>query len=202
MASTNTVRTYAKADTATGNVNVASLATEIDEDATITTPLASIPQEVGTDIVITFAGLLSSAEVTALDAVVAAHQGTSFPADLRYTASSVGESTNATNTPVEKLKITTDPLPAGKYLLQCMCEFDCSSTAPNTAAQIHLNYNGTEQLSDTWEEIAEHAFSAGLMVDVEDGKTIELQLTFQKIGAGSLTAQCRRARMVIAPVRG
>jgi hypothetical protein len=177
------------------------LQAEIEADAGITTTVSTV-QEVGTDIVITFDGLLSSSEITALDAVIAAHTGDDFPSDLRYSASSVAQSDNSTNTPVEKLSIATDPLPAGRYRLSCLCEFDCSGTAPNTAAQVHLLYNGAEQLADTWEEIAAHSFSASMDIDIAGGNSITLALTFNKIGTGSLTAQCRRARMSIAPLRG
>lgn len=81
---------------------------------------------------------LDGAEQTALNAIVAAHQGESYQQLFSGHAESEGESTTSSESYIEKIN-HNDTYEAGDYLINWFAEMQCS--AGNTIAKLRLKFN-------------------------------------------------------------
>lgn len=190
MASGTNPRVYTiSSETANGSVNSDMLTAEIEGDGAITTALSHIDTASG-QAFIYFDGDLSGAEQTALDAVVAAHQGVATTFAVKVTASNE-ESTNSTTTPADKLNSSVSALKSGSYLITWHCEIK-TDTADTSGVRATLLLASTERSEDNWAKTQWHVFSGVAVQTFADGDTPQLQLQFARIGAAA-TVSIRRA---------
>lgn len=187
--------TYQFSEFPNHSVNAPVLAAQIAA-AALSVPLIGQPQLTGSSAVLNFTGTLSAADVTALNAIVAAHTGAAFGATITQ-ASDTTDSTNATTTFATKLTLTAGPLPAGVYLGAWACEHYLDVLVANQGTDTQLLYNGSVLYEDTWNQAFPHLFGGALPFTVIDGAQVVLTLQFKLLSAAAL-AHCRRARLAIS----
>jgi len=203
--STQVTRTYPITDFPNTDCNTAIFKQEIADDPTVTTTPQSVIRS-GAEVVVVFASLILAAEVAALDALVAAHQGSDFnPTFQKAQNTEIVEATDATL--VESVALDTGVLPAGNYQIAWVSEVRLDSTANNTGAKATLSYakNGgtaAEGASHTTDLNAYQQFSGSYSQEIADGESIQIGLLVSKVGAGAVTAQIRKCRLSVIRVAG
>lgn len=196
MPTLTSTETYQLAEFPNHVVNGPVLAAQILA-ASLSVPLVGQPQLTGSAVVLTFTGTLLAADITALNAVVAAHTGAQFGSTLTQVSDQT-ETTTAGGVYVSKLTVTAGPLPAGTYLGTLECEHFLDTVVANAYSDVLLSYNGAAFHEDTWALTTPHVFCLASAFTVVDGASITLLMQFKNSGA--VTAHCRRARIVIAKV--
>lgn len=139
-----TPRTYSIAsDTASGAVLPDALTQEIADDATITTALDRI-DTAGDVLDIHFTAALSGAEITALDAVVAAHTGAATSLDFRFSEENSAQTTTLETYQNADTLTPTTGLKKGVYRMSWTCELKVTpSGALNSRVQTRFRIDGT-----------------------------------------------------------
>jgi len=198
MGTTTSTQTYLLSEFPNTKCNVQILEAEIVA-ASLTVNLVSTPQLTGSSVVCTFEDLLTSGDVTSLDAVVAAHQGDDFGSTL-IKANSTGQSENSTTDWVSKLSLTADPLPSGVYLVSWAIEHEMAAIVSGTAGQVRLTWNAASVYEDTWDLNQPHNFGGAIPMDLDAGAEPVVALEFKKLGAPAATVYCRQARLSIAKI--
>jgi hypothetical protein len=202
--STTTTREYPFSDTPNTKVNVSILQAEavaagpygggaISEVAVATQ---------GTDVYLTFDGLLEAADETTLDGVIAAHQGEDFSL-LPETEFSETESTDDSGAEQTKLTLSSGPLPEGSYILSWYCEIKTAGEVAGTAAQARLfvDKNGggeVERGEKSWQYPQYNQFSGSMPFSAKAGDTYDLRIAYERIGGTSNPVSIQRARLGIA----
>lgn len=159
----------------------------------------------GPDAIIILDGLAVAADLTAIDAAVAAHTGASFASTVQNDISQAEQSDDS-GIPVTKASVSTGPLPAGDYQITWTAEIATSTNSTTSGAVVRLmgGKNGnppTEQKQHTnaGNSTYEH-FGGGLPIAMKDGDSWDLQIEFERIGAAGNAARCRRAAVGIVKV--
>jgi hypothetical protein len=202
MAGTTTViRNYPLADFPNQKCNTAILAQEIKDDpAVLVEPSV---QQSGTTVALQFAALITAAEVVALDALVAAHQGEDFAAPVQAVAAEAAVSTGATK--LTLITLTSGPLTAGTYLVGWYAESKLAAAAADTGARLSLDYsiNGGavgEAAGNTSNIIDWESFAGSYPLTLKDGESVNALLAVQRVGVGAVNADARRARITLARI--
>jgi hypothetical protein len=151
---------------------------------------------VGGTMTVQWENPLDPADEAAQTALVAAHQGDAFGANVQR-ASSEPESSTTDTAPQTKVSATADPLPAGKYLIAAYCEIKLSAAVANSGVRARVVLDGNEVGEDNWGEDQWHAFSGAGVVDVKAGETPMMSITYERIGVLN-TVAIRRARISIS----
>jgi len=192
-------RTYTIAtETANGTINQEMLEVEIAADAGITTALNYTGTAEG-DLDIFFVATLSGAEITALDAVVLAHQGTTTISTWQKWEDNTVQSTTL-ETWQNALQRTAAAAIGGTYKLEWNFELRLASAGPlNSKAggrfSSDSNFKGIFHVAD--EEWV--GYSGWDFITLAEGDTPQLKLEFRRdptIG-GNDTAEIRRCKMSI-----
>ena len=200
MSTTTSTRTYTFSEFPNGKVNTAMLEAEIAV-AALSVPLATSPQLTGSSAVLTFSGLLTAADITALNTVVAAHQGLDFSTTSEM-ADDLTETTNATTTWANKLATSIGPLPAGAYLISWSCEHDLLAEVAGVNSQARVTLNGWALNMDSWPHAVTHHFGGAVPYIAGAGDNFELAIGFRTNGASAATARMRRVHIAVAKIAG
>lgn len=124
-----TPRTYTiSTETNNGSVNLVLLRDEIEADAGITTSIEYLSAS-GDTLEIYFAAALGGSEITALDAVVAAHDGVNTITSFQFWEENTAETTTA-ETFQEKMARTAAAMSAGIYRLSWAFEMKVTPEGP------------------------------------------------------------------------
>jgi len=201
-------RTYSIAnDTPGGVVNFAILLNEIEAEGAITTAVRSGANggwlsTVGDAMHIWFADTLSGGEITALDGVVAAHQGALVIQAFQYLAD---ESTQTTTqeTWQSALSDTTAPLLNGIYFVSYNIDLRVDpfiSLASASVSRISLD-------STVISEVYHHGAAWGMYsgwtrVIVNEGQTVDVDVDWRRdpgLGGGD-TAEVKNIRIGFARI--
>jgi hypothetical protein len=197
-----TTLTYPTSATSTGTANANVLKQEL-EDASLSVSVGDVVVQ-GTTITITLSGNASDADETAVDAVVAAHDGTGFTA-VPQTVTSEGEASDDTGSEVEKANLQVGPLEAGTYNLQWYMELATTTTTGTSGAQGHLyvDKNGggaVERGQDNAPDNQWRAMGGGFPFTAVAGDSYEFSLTFERIGVSGNAARARRGRIGVTRI--
>ena len=93
----------------------------------------------GDDCDIWFADALSSPEETALDAVVAAHNGAPYPEAVEQYEESADESQTSSTEWADKVEISTPSFPPGDYIVSWSAELKSSKISNDCEVQVLAN---------------------------------------------------------------
>lgn len=197
---TKTVLTYPLADFVIGNgVNAPVLLQELTDDATITNTAESVSQS-GTNVVCTFDGLLTSAMVTAADAVVANHDGVDLESPDQDENDET-EDTDSSDTYQTKVTLTSGPLPAGTYRISWSAELWVTTEGAGNKAQGRVRLMSAQFPSLTTisegskNQDAPDTWASGASIQVVNGENITLQLQYRS--QNGATAHCSAARLFL-----
>lgn len=198
MAATKTTTLYYPiTDTANDQVNTAVLKQQL-VNAALSVTVGNVWLS-GANVFIELLGLATSGDITAVDGVIAAHQGDSF-ATIPIYVSSEAESNDDTGSEIQKLELVSGVLPAGSYVLGWHIEHRMTSVtstsickafltmAKNGAAEGEISQNHNDLIVNT-------NFGSAFPFQVLDGETYTFRLKYQRVGASGNAARCRRARM-------
>lgn len=189
MATSKTNRTYPKSAFPNNSYNIDILRRQVQDAGLVA--ITDI-QPSGTDVTFVFSGLLTTANETTLDAVVAAHQGESFAQTTQAYGDELELDLTVDGVWVVSLPVDTGPLPEGLYQILWSCEIQCSAGA---VVEAHALLNGVEVSQDSWDKESWHSFSNGLRWDRRAGEELEIALEARVVGAG--TAKIRRRRCLV-----
>ncbi len=204
-------RTYSiAADTGAGVVNRELLANEIDADVTIVTarrlPANGGWKDTAGDVMdLWFAAALSGAEQTALDAVVAAHNGTVTTQDFQFWEKNAKETT-VDETWDEKMSRTAASMRLGTYKLSWYFELKLNPTGPlNSLAMarflVDANVKGSAETvqGSTLAGVGWVAFSGWDRFIAAEGITPVLSLEIQRDSnlGGNDTVEIRKMKLGI-----
>jgi len=206
MGNTATTRTYAKAEftstTPPGNPNEDIFATEVAGEA-----LSAQPDQVyaaGTDIVVQWTSALPvAADITALDALVAAHTGGAFASNTQQSIVEA-ETSDDTGDPVVRNTLTTGQLPGGDYVLAWYAEGKVDAVVAGTgvAIRFYMTKNGgsrEERGSYSGDLNQYNPFSGTAVINVDAGDEYVFETEFEKLGATSNPAYIQRCRTYLKP---
>jgi hypothetical protein len=195
--------TYPFTDFPNGKVNTAILAAEIAASSpAISQPCSGVSVS-GTSCTAVFPELLVAADITQLDALVAAHQGADFQSAFQR-AMSEAEATNDTTSDVDKVTLATGALPSGYYDVTWYAEVCASSSVANTGASVGFmaakNGGATTEIGRTANDLTTYiSFAGGYSAQLAAGESLTLAIVFKRLGASSNPAKVRRARIFLAP---
>ncbi len=152
----------------------------------------------GGTLTVTWQNALSGADETAQDALVAAHTGPSFGAEVQETSDEAVSSTTLT-TPQTKLTLASTPVSAGPYTVTAYCEIRLQSVVGGSGVRAAVTVQGGEEAEDNWDATTWHAFSAEAPKTFKAGDAPTLTITFERTGSFN-TVEIRRARLEMAVV--
>lgn len=201
MAQSNFTRIYLRAEftSLVGNIPIALLATTLTALA-LSVPILDVrftPQQ--NAVIVEWNTFPSAADITALDAAVAAFiGGTTTSQPFEYNSFAV--STSASSTPVTKIDQTTPPLDAGTYQVLWTTSLRMQAVIANTGVQADITLSRSDGVSvhqdDAWDLTNRHAFNGALTFQMLAGQTIRSQLTFNRLGASG-TAEMSGVRITV-----
>lgn len=194
-----TPRTYSIAtETANGVVNGTLLKDEIEADAGITTALSHI-NTAGDVLDIYFTAALGAPEITALDAVVLAHQGTSTVAGFQFWEDNSAFATTA-QTWQTAMSRTASALGNGVYILTWRFELRLDPTGPvNSKAAGRFAIDGNIKGNTVTVENDWVSFSGWDRFVAAEGETpvLELEVRRDPTVGGNDTVEIRKMKMGI-----
>lgn len=198
-------KTYYMSDFPNNKMNTAILTAEV-EDSTISLTLESINLEEGEPHQVTFefTGTFGAGDESALDAVVAAHQGddfTTMPAKVTVEAESSDDSGSET---VKASLPGVLPSP-GTYLLMWYMEIGVTTTTGSTGVRGKLNVtkNGGSAIERAISHGGESQYSdmsGTFPFTAEAGDTYDFELTYERIGTSGNAAKAQRARIAVVRI--
>jgi hypothetical protein len=160
----------------------------------------------GTTVSLDFPAAVTGAPKTALDAVVAAHQGRAYGAAIQA-AAQMGQQSNPTTSNVTAVNLPLDPLAAGLYLFTWICELATTANTANTGVRAALQSDLSGSFADHFEQnvAAPPAgapqwtiFTGSVIANINAvGSTPTARIVWRAIGSN--TALIRRARLAIQP---
>lgn len=198
MGTTTTTLEYESSQfvAANGQPNAEILKAEIETAGHAPTSVAKVTDSV----VITFAGVIAAAVVTAVDALVAAHLGAAFN---NSSQTSIQEATVNDDTGGEVVRntITSGPLPKGTYLVGWYTEVALTNAGAGSGvtARLNVGLNGgalAERGQFVNDTNSFRHFSGSSAINVQAGGSLALQVTYQRTGAPN-PARIRRSRLYL-----
>lgn len=199
--------TYPKSDTATGVVNSSILTSELKAVTYSAGVAVQNAYEQGTSVIVELSGNATADDKTAVDAVIAAHQGENFQDPYQSTSANddvwgAPEKTVSDSTWSEVFAFDSGALPAGRYQTLVSCEHKVDTlvsgdysevrvlvTPPSTGVEVEMSYDSNEY--DRYD-----SFGTGILLDVTNGQHIIVRMEQRKNGAGAASSILRRARFV------
>jgi hypothetical protein len=167
---------------------------------TVTVPLVDVRlAPYGDSVIVEWSAIPLSADVTAIDAAIAAFVGgTTSNAPLEI--NSFGVATSTSTTPVTKIDVTTSPLDAGTYQVIWCSSLRMQAVAANTGIEGKIRITRSDgvfvEQDDAWDLANRHAFNGAITFTVLAGQTIRAFLTFSRLGVSG-TAEMSGARVTI-----
>lgn len=177
-------------------MNLDILDQEIKGDPGVSTEPASVTFS-GTNIVVLFGSLITSAEQAALDAVIAAHQGSAF-SEPPLSTFAEAEVSDDSGTEQVLASIPSGPLRAGTYLISWYLEVAATTTSSSSGSQGRFKLDGTERGTTTNGNSQWTSMGGSVPLTVVDGQALDLQLSYERVGNAGNAARARRARLTIA----
>lgn len=187
-------------------VNAGVLADQINSTRAIGQRLSFVTLD-GSTVSLAFPAPVTGSPKTALDGVVAAHQGRGYGPGIQ-TANAMAQQSNNTTGDVVAVALVCEPLQAGKYQFQWICEIAPSSNVANTGARVAVQSNVSGSFADHFEKnvnappVAIEAWDTFTGVIVATlataGTTPTVRLVWRRLGASSNAALIRRARLVVS----
>lgn len=199
-------KTYqASAFTALGEGSIAENKDVIDAALTTIAPPLGLPVNEtrvalgGAALIVEWAGLPSSADVAAVDALIPTIVGVVTTAQP-FEYNSFGVSTSTTGTHAMKIDQTTPPLDAGTYQVLWNSSIRMQAVAANTGVEGKIRITRSDgvfvEQDDAWDLANRHAFNGAITFVVLAGQTIRAQLSHARLGASG-TAEMSGARITI-----
>lgn len=187
---------YNFSDTSNGQLNSAVLQRSINDSAISTgLPLLGINADIDAQTFdVVFTSEPDAGDVTTLDAVVAAHDGTPF-VEGTQSVQSLGEDSTTLGALQSKISATSGPLSGGDYLLTCYCEIKTDGTG-SAGVEAQVSLDGSPISEDNWDLAQWHAYQCSGVITVQDGDRPDFALDFRRIGAAA-TVSIRRARVAL-----
>lgn len=159
----------------------------------------------GVTVSLAFPGPVVGAAKTALDAVVAAHQGAPY-GSLPQSDAQAGELSNNTGTDATALALPLPPLPQGAYLLTWTCEIAATSNVADTGVRAAIQSNISGSFADHYEQNVAAptvagtfwtVFTGSIVANVPSGASPTVRLRWRRLGASSNPALIRRCRIAV-----
>jgi len=196
VAETNIRRFYAREEfiALNGPIPIDLLSTALS-GLTLDVPIADLRITTAGGLMIEWAALPSSADITVIDAAIATFTGGTTTSTLAVQTNN-GPVTASTSTPVDVIDFTTPPLSTGKYQVIWTSMFRLTATAANTGARAIATVAGVTQQSH-WGEALVTAYNGAATFERLAGQTIHVRLQIAKIGAGAVNAEMTGARFSI-----
>jgi hypothetical protein len=201
MAATNYTRIYLRAEftALVGNIPIALLAAQLTA-LVLSVPILDVrftPLENG--VVVEWNQFPSTADVTAVDAAVAAFTGgTTTSQPFEYNSFAVA--TSASGTAVVKINQTTPALDAGTYQVLWTTSTRMQAVIANTGVEGKIRLTRSDgtfvEQDDAWDRTNRHAFNGAITFQIAAGQTITSLLTFSRLGASG-TAEMSGARITV-----
>ena len=198
--STQTVITIPKADftTSGGTVNDPIFLQEL-KDASISADPEDVKQ-VASNVVVTFAALLVSADITAIDAAAAAHAGSAFSDPIQRQENN-DETSSPDDTEVQCVQLTSGPLPAGRYDLEWYGEHKTDDASSSSKIVLRVSRSGgsnSVRASDFASQLDWDSWSGKLPFDnIADGETLDAEILIRRTASGSGNAMAQRTRIFL-----
>lgn len=187
-----------------GSINFEILKQEASDAGLSVDVAGAIPSGDGARV--DLVGLPTSADKTALDAIVAAHTGGNF-ASLPISIIVEAESNDSgdSGAEIQKALLETGKLPAGNYIatwnLEVYLDADSSDSRVKGLMKLGKNGGAKAERAELNNATADPQPMGGAFPIVAvDGDSYEVELTFQRIGAAGKTAKARRARLAFVPI--
>jgi hypothetical protein len=189
------IETYSYSDTNNELVNVSILRQQILDDATPIPNLESVAALDGSsEILIQFASALSGAEKTALDAVVADHDGVEF-APREQSFESLAIQDTSVDNPKTVLNVSAGPTIPNLYVAILYCEIRLQSTVVGGIATVAFKIDGVEVATTTHLDTGDWtSFSASVDELCKAGDVAAMQVTLTQSGVASV-AEIRRVHL-------
>lgn len=193
------IETYSLSAFPNARVNLAELTNEIVSDPTIVTVLDFINVDEGlSGCYLNFASVLSGAEKTALDAVVAAHQGTITRGGLQRKYRQ-GEDSTTFTTFQTALSTNAKALKGGVYAVVWSCEMKMGSGTDRSLAVFEID---GASFARHFEGDTGWTFHGGTrFTSFSEGETPNLKIKFKVQGSGGDTAYIRRKSIALYLVK-
>lgn len=190
-----TTVTYPITDTASDQVNTAILKQEL-EDASLSQSVGNVTLA-GSNVMIEMLGLIVTADVTAMDAVIAAHDGDEF-IELPVTDAAFSLTSDDTGSFVEKCSIEAGPLQAGLYGVNWHCVHALTTTDVDSGSEVRItrqkNGGAVVEVSQDINRTGDfREVGAGAFLEVNDGDTYAFTLEYRRIGDAGNAAQIKSA---------
>jgi hypothetical protein len=183
-----------------GEINVPVLVTALAALVFDVSIVDVSPLDFGDGVTIEWEGFPSVADVTALDAFIAAFIGgatTSQP----FTTVSAAATTTTSATAVSKIDFTTPALDAGTYQIIFSSQFRMLANVAGEAARaisiITAAPAAPVDQQDHWGESVVKAYNGSATILRTAGQTIRVQLQIAEVGPGVGTAEMSKARVTI-----
>lgn len=201
MAESNYTRIYLREEftSLVGNIPIELLATTLT-GLVLSVPIFDVrltPQEHA--VIVEWNAFPSAADITAIDAAVAAFAGgatTSSP----FEYNSFGVSTSTSTTPVVKINQTTPALDAGTYQVIWTSSIRMQAVIANTGVEGKIRLTRSDgafvEQDDAWDLANRHAYNGAITFQILAGQTITSLLTFSRLGASG-TAEMSGARITV-----
>lgn len=187
------------AETASGAVNPTVLTKEIEDDTGITTALDYINTE-GNQLDIYFVSALSAPEITALDALVAAHSGDETSVDFRFLEVNGAQTTTLETFQNAATLTPSNGLAQGAYKLSWTCELRVTvSGSKDSRAHVRFQVDGNTKSntagdSEQWQC---HSGWDRYFADENEKPTITLDYRRDPALGGDDTVEIRKVRLGI-----
>ena len=133
------------------------------------------------DLTLAFDIALTGPEKTALDGIVAAHQGVPTTSEYKSYESNPAQ-TNGTTSFIVAITQTTPALREGSYIFgwQCQMELIEVGGAINSRGIVQFQIDGNTENTSSWFQDAPHTLSGSTRVIVQEGDTFTITLRYRR----------------------
>lgn len=194
-------RTYSVAnDTLNGKLNVDELLDAIEAEGAITTALrpradGGMANRRGDVLDVWFVDFLSPAEVSALDAVVAAHDGAKTSPAYQFWESNSSQTTDL-ETWQNAISKRAAPMAAGSYRLSWYCELRMIvTTPPDGRADVRFTVDDNAKGNSVVYGERWQAVSGWDRYKANEAERPRLELDFRRQGGGDDSVEIRRLKL-------
>jgi hypothetical protein len=141
----------------------------------------------------------SGADLTAIDAVCAAHTGTPFVNGVQKVFAEAVQTETGTAY-VTKAALQSGYLRAADYLINWYAELAVAAADATSGVLGRVLWNGTERAESSNNTAFYDCFSGSVIVSADELSAPTLDVQLRRVGTSN-TAQIRRIRLSIAPLR-
>lgn len=153
----------------------------------------------GAALIVDWAGLPAANDIERVSEKVPLIVGVETTSEP-FEFNSFGVSTSTVNTHTMKIEQTTPPLDAGTYQVIWTSSIRMQAVAANTGVEAKIRITRSDgvyvEQDDAWDLANRHAFNGCITFTLLAGQTIQVQLSFARLGASG-TAEMSGARITI-----